>query len=112
MNGRAAELLDGELLLRPMGRLQVVGKSEGVETFEAICLANEATDKQKQLAELSKTLVEHFKNADFQACIDTARKLEDTFGSSKFTQLYIHLSKQYAESPKEWFDGQIVLVEK
>jgi class 3 adenylate cyclase/CHASE2 domain-containing sensor protein len=112
MNGRAAELLNGEFLVRPMGNIKVVGKTEGVETFEALCLTSEATDKQKSLVEMSTCVVERFKSAEFNQCIDAARKLEDTFGSSKFTQLYMHLSRQYLEAPRDWFDGQIVLVEK
>jgi class 3 adenylate cyclase/CHASE2 domain-containing sensor protein len=112
MNGRTAELLDSEFVLRPMGRLRVVGKTEGVDTFEALCLSRDATDKHQSLAQLSTRVVACFKSAEFQSCIDAARELENAHGSSKFTQLYMYLSKQYLVEPPDTFDGQIVLVEK
>jgi adenylate cyclase len=113
ISGRTAELVGSEFLLRPVGALQVVGKTEGVMTYEAICAVHEATDQQKNLVELSKQMVDLFKMASFDPCIQAARKLEEAFGSSKFTQLYLRLSRRYLmEPPGEGFSGQIVLEEK
>jgi adenylate cyclase len=112
MSGRTAQLIGTEFLIRPVGKLQVVGKTEGVETFEAVCMYDEATEKQKTLVQLSADVVAHFKAATFDACIQAARVLEETCGSSKFTQLYMRLSRHYLQAPPNGFDGQIVLEEK
>jgi hypothetical protein len=95
-----------------MGKLQVVGKTEGVETFEAICLRAEASEKQFKIAEISTRIVSSFKAAAFDECIRVAKEMEESFGSSKFTQLYLRLSREYQVEPPDKFDGQIVLSEK
>jgi class 3 adenylate cyclase/CHASE2 domain-containing sensor protein len=113
LNEMAAKMCGDEFLLRPMGNLCVVGKTEGVMTFEAICRVADATPEQKRLAELSTKIVEAFRGGDFGWCLEAARSMEKEFGSSKFTELYLNLAQVYlVEPPGEKFDGQIVLSEK
>lgn len=113
MSERTAELAGAEFLLRPMGKLQVMGKTQGVMTYEAMCLSSEAQDQHKRTAEWSVKVVEHFRAARFDPCLEAARKLEEHCGSTKFTQLYLKLSKEYLIAPPEnGFDGQIVLDSK
>ena len=113
LSQRTVDLLGDEFLCRPMGNLRVVGKSQGVLVYEVLCRRSEAADAQLQLAELSGVLVDRFQNAKFHPCIETARQMEERFGSTKFTQLYLSLSRTYLlDTPRNGFDGQIVLEEK
>jgi adenylate cyclase len=109
INARTAELASDQVLLRPMGTVQVMGKTEGVPVFEALCLHSEATDRHKTLVELSTQIVEHFRAARFDACIEAATRL----GPGKFAELYTELARKYLnEPPAGPFDGQIVLSAK
>jgi class 3 adenylate cyclase/CHASE2 domain-containing sensor protein len=113
LSDRTAATLGDEFLLRPMGNFQVMGRSEGVVCFEALCPSQEASDAQKKMADCSTQIVENFRTTKFQACIDAAESMEQLFGSSKFTQLYLHLSREYLnEPPDDQFNGLIVLAEK
>jgi adenylate cyclase len=113
MNQRAAELCGKDFLLRPMGNICVVGKTEGVVCFEAICRLADADDRQKRIAELSKVVVDSFRESDFARCVEAAQELSNEFGPSKFSDLYLNLARLYrVEPPGEKFAGQIVLSEK
>jgi adenylate cyclase len=113
LNGRAAELVGKAVLLRPAGTIVVAGKTHGVQAFEAICTRDAATEKQLTLVELSRQVVEHFRSAAFDPCIQAARELERVCGAGKFSQLYIDLSRRYlVQPPPPDFDGRIVLTEK
>ncbi|HMB96135.1 MAG TPA: adenylate/guanylate cyclase domain-containing protein, partial [Tepidisphaeraceae bacterium] len=108
-----ANMLGDEFLLRPMGNFRVVGRTVGVVTFEAICPRSEAGDKQTRLAEISTRIVENFRQALFDDCINAVRELETDFGSTKFTQLYLELCREYQVAPPEnGFNGLIILTEK
>jgi adenylate cyclase len=108
-----AKLLGDEFLLRPMGNFRVVGRSEGVSTFEALCLRGEATDRQKHAAEISTRIIECFRQARFDECINAVHEFAELFGSTKFTQLYLELCREYQLAPPEnGFKGLIVLTEK
>ncbi|HEV8604400.1 MAG TPA: CHASE2 domain-containing protein [Tepidisphaeraceae bacterium] len=113
MNARARELCGERILFRPIGRIQVMGKSEGVMTYEPLALAEKATDRQKELADLTSEIVISFMNANFQGCLAAVAKMEETFGASKLGSLYRRISEQYLrEGAPAGFDGQIVLSEK
>jgi class 3 adenylate cyclase len=113
LNGRAAELAGKSVLLRPAGTIVVAGKTHGVNAFEAICMREAANEKQLAMVELSRQIVEHFRTMAFDPCIQAARELESVCGVSKFTQLYIDLSRRYLiQPPPADFDGRIVLTEK
>ncbi|HVT89635.1 MAG TPA: adenylate/guanylate cyclase domain-containing protein [Tepidisphaeraceae bacterium] len=109
MTARTAELLDSEFLLRPIGKLQVMGKTQGVMTFEAICLQNEAQDRDKKIAEGSTRVVNQFLAAKFDQCVQAAKNLERDCGPSKFTKLYHKLAQHYLEESPKDFNGVIVL---
>ena len=114
LNERARQLLsDDEFLVRPIGKLQVVGKTEGVMTYEPICRRADATATQIKLAEMTTRLVEAFGAAQFACCIKLAEEMETVFGAGKLTLLYAKLSKRYlADPPSGEFEGLIVLDEK
>ena len=109
----AAALCGNEFLLRPMGNICVVGKTEGVVCFEAMCRKADATDQQRRIAELSRVIVESFRDSDFARCMEAAQELSNEFGPGKFSDLYLSLARLYrVEPPGEKFAGQIVLAEK
>jgi adenylate cyclase len=114
LNDRARDLIDlEEFLVRPIGKLQVVGKTEGVMTFEPLCRRKEATEEQLKLAEMTTRVVDLFRDGQFQACMDAAIEMQLTFGEGKLARLYIELCNQYlVEPPTNGWDGQIVLFEK
>ena len=113
INQRAAELVGDQFLLRPIGRLQVVGKTQGVMTYEPLCATDDATDRQKQLAAASGSIVDTYIAADFPACLKALDTFEPEFGQSKLTTLYRDLATKYADSgPGEEFSGAIVLEAK
>jgi adenylate cyclase len=113
ITARTAELLDGQFILRPVGRLKVVGKDEAVMTFEPIARAGEATDDVRRMAQMFGAMVEKFCARDFAGCIDMAREIDEAGGHLKLAGLYRELSERYLrEPPGEDFDGRIVLTEK
>jgi class 3 adenylate cyclase len=112
VNDRCAELIGDRALCRPIGRIQVVGKTQPVMTYEVLSLTDEATDEQKKFAELTRGMVETYIAGRFAECLEAIAKLEKAFGGSRLTALYRGRCEQYlAESP-ESFAGEIVLGEK
>lgn len=110
---RTAELCGGEFLLRPVAKIQVVGKSESVTTYEPLAYADQATDAQKRLAEITREVFALFVASDFKRCLHWLEIAEKEFGASKLFALYTRNCWQYLETPPgENFDGRIVLDEK
>lgn len=113
MTARTCELLNGQFLVRPTARLQVKGKTEGVDTCELIARAQDATEEERRKADLGKAVFDAFVKSDFAACINAVEAIENEFGETKLTKAYQELSEQYLkEPPGDDFDGQIVLHEK
>jgi class 3 adenylate cyclase/CHASE2 domain-containing sensor protein len=113
MTARTCELLNGQFLVRPTARLQVKGKTQGVDTCELIARTAQATDEQHRKAELGRAVFEAFVKSDFAACLRAVDALEKEFGPTKLTKAYHELSEQYLKDPPgDTFDGQIVLHEK
>jgi adenylate cyclase len=112
-NARARELCGERILFRPIGKIQVMGKKEGVKTYEPLALAEKATDRQKELAALTGEVVNSFMTGNFQASLAAVGKLEEALGASKLGSLYRRLSEQYLQDgAPAGFDGEIVLSEK
>jgi len=99
-------------LFRPVGRLQVVGKSEGIMTYEPLCETAQADDRQRQLVEHSRAIVDRFLIGDFGVCLDHVAQYEATLGKDKFSTLYRELCETYIATPPSDFSGAIVLTEK
>jgi class 3 adenylate cyclase/CHASE2 domain-containing sensor protein len=113
MTVRTAQMLGDRYLVRPAARLQVKGKSEGVDTCVLVARASEATEQQRRLASLWKQIFDAYVRADFAGCKRALDELESTAGPDKLTQAYRELCEQYLkEPPMNGFDGHIVLHEK
>ncbi|MGA2498492.1 MAG: adenylate/guanylate cyclase domain-containing protein, partial [Tepidisphaeraceae bacterium] len=112
VNDRARMLAGDEFLYRPVGVIQVVGKTQGVAAFEAMAHLSKATDEQKLLAEMTAAMVQAFVKADFAAAMELIAAADARFGKTKLTKLYATLCQRYMETPPENFTGDISLSEK
>jgi class 3 adenylate cyclase len=110
---RTVELLGDKFLVRPVGKLQVVGKREGVMTYEPLAAKDEATPEQRRLCEVSAELVGAYVAGEFAKCIAVADRMDQEFGATKLAALYRRASAQYLETPPGAdFVGNLVLTEK
>jgi adenylate cyclase len=102
----------GKFLMRPIGRIQVKGKTKVVMSYEVLARAEEATEKQKELTALTEAMVDAFIVSEFAECIAAVGRLEAAFGGSPLSELYRALSEVYLKDPPDFFDGSIVLESK
>jgi class 3 adenylate cyclase/CHASE2 domain-containing sensor protein len=108
-----AALLKDEFLLRPVGRLQVVGKAQAIETYEVLCRRSECTAEQERLVEKTGLMVRAFQCSDFVRCAQIAADIEAELSAGKLTTLYRTLARLHETTPAaEPFEGKIVLAEK
>ena len=113
LTGRTVELAGDEFLFRPIGKLQVVGKQEGVMTYEVLARRQEATGEQKSLAADTEAVVAAFLSGDLKACMDAIGRFESRHGNTKLTALYRARCEYFMQDPPPApFDGQIALTEK
>jgi class 3 adenylate cyclase/CHASE2 domain-containing sensor protein len=110
---RTSEMLGDKFLLRPVGKLQVVGKTEGVMTYEPLAPIDEATLEDRLLAASSAEMIAAFIARDFARCIQAADQMDKQFGPSNLAALYRKTAEQLAITPPgEEFSGSLVLTEK
>ena len=103
---------DAGVLFRPIGRLRVVGKREGVMAYEPMALTANATDEQQRLAADTRAVVEAFMGGRFAECIAALDRMDAAHGPAKVAALYRDRCEWFLGRPSEAFDGQIVLTEK
>lgn len=87
-NREARDAAGDAFLTRPVGTLQVVGKTEGVEAFELMCRRADANPDLLALAALTGQMVDAYRRGDLDACCNTATEIEDRFGPHKLPELY------------------------
>jgi adenylate cyclase len=110
---RTVELLGDKFLVRPVGKLQVVGKREGVMTYEPLAPLDEATAQQRVLCAISAEMVAAFAARDFGKCVEVADRMEREFGPSNLAALYRRTGREYLENPPGTeFAGSLILTEK
>lgn len=110
---RTAELAGDLFLLRPVGRLVVVGKTEGVMTYEPLAYRAESTEPQRTLVEKTRAMVDAFQQSRFPDCLAAVSALDDFAGPSPLSEIYRGLCEKYLrEPPPADFAGQVVLSEK
>jgi adenylate cyclase len=111
INDTCKQHLPDTYLLRPVGKLQVVGKSESIMTWEPLCVAAEASNWQHQTVELSQTIVEQFETGNFESCLAAILAYEEALGSDKFSRFYQRQCEHHQAAPEN-FNGCIVLEAK
>lgn len=113
INDRAAQLVGELFLLRSIGRLRVVGKTQGVMVYEPLAPTERASANDKKLAALSRTVVDTYRQGDVSACLVAIQTMEEALGQHKLTDLYRRECELLERDPPgEGFDGSIVLTEK
>ena len=111
---RTTELLgESRFLLRPVGKLQVVGKSESVMTYEPLAPFDDATPQDMVAATMSTEMIAAYFAKDFQKCIEFADKMDAQIGATKLPGLYRKSAMKYIENPPgAEFAGNLILTEK
>jgi adenylate cyclase len=110
---RTRQLLDNRFLLRPVGRIRVVGKTESVMAYEPLARTPQATPEQLALASLTQQIVTTYLAGQFQDCLAAVNDAMAQFGPSKLFAIYQSLAqKSLAHPPGDSFDGAIDLAEK
>jgi adenylate cyclase len=113
MTARTVELSGNGFLMRPVGKLCVVGKQSSVMTYEVLARLDEATDAQKSLAADTKSMVDSFLDGRLKECMEAIVRLESAHGRGKLTDLYRERCEYFMRDPSPGpFDCQIVLTEK
>jgi len=113
VNARTEALTRHAFLLRPVGRLRVVGKQEGVMTYEPLAPLDEAGAAERERAERSREVVALFAAGEFEACLAACDRLETHFDGDGLAAFYRRLASRYRQDPPgaDW-DGGIVLESK
>jgi adenylate cyclase len=111
---RTTELLgDKRFLLRPVGKLQVVGKKEGVMTYEPLAPFDEATPQDLVCSAMSSEMIAAYFARDFEKCIGFADQMDRQIGETKLAGIYRKASKKLIEEPPgPEFAGNLILTEK
>lgn len=113
IGARTAELVDGRYLLRPVGRLHVVGKSEPLMTYEPLAIAQDATDPQRRVVEETEKVVRLYQSGKFGECLAAIAAAQQRLGcSGRLLELYRELCERYKSHTPIDFRGQITLEEK
>jgi len=113
MGSRTVEMLDGQFLVRPVAKLQVKGKTEGIMTYEALCRSEEATPEMREESTLSKLVIDAFTEARFNDCLLTLKELEGRCGGGALVELYrLNCRRFMMEPPGADFTGEIILESK
>jgi adenylate cyclase len=110
---RTSELVGDQFLLRPVGRLLVVGKTQGLMTYEPLAAIDDATLEDRLLCASSAEMMSAYVARDFVKCIEVADQMDKQFGAGPLAALYRRSSQEYlANPPGEDFVGNLVLTEK
>jgi class 3 adenylate cyclase/CHASE2 domain-containing sensor protein len=110
---RTVEKAGDGFLFRPVGVIQVVGRSAGERVYETLGWAKDATDQQRTVAARSKAMFDAFTQGRAADCLTAVSDLEEVAGASKLTKMYRDRCAPYVsgaatgEMPRE-----IVLAEK
>lgn len=113
INDTAAEMIQDQYLLRPVGRLQVVGRSEAVMCFEPLCPLKQASYPQKKMVELTHKMIQAYTEQRWDDCLNHAQELAKIDKvCSKLADLYRHNVALQRDNPSPGFDGRIELTSK
>ncbi|MGF1451404.1 MAG: adenylate/guanylate cyclase domain-containing protein, partial [Opitutales bacterium] len=112
ISAATAVLLDNKVLVRPLGILQVIGKTEGVKVFEPLAIKEEATEAQRELSRVTEQAFDAFVEGRFGDCLEALELLEAFPGQAKLVEVYRTTCTDYLVAVPENFSGQLVLTSK
>ena len=114
VSGRTAECAADQFLFRPLGLLRVVGKTLGVEVFEAMCPIGEATESQKTTVGLTRIMIKEYQARQLSDCLAAIHSLNQHLGGpTKLTKIYQDLCEKDLQEPgTDPWDGTISLTDK
>src|SRR5438552_15722243 len=92
-------MVGDKFLLRPVGKLQVVGKTEGVMTYEPLALIDEATLEDRLLCASSAEIIAAFIGRDFERCIAACEPMDKQFGVGRLAAFYRKTAQQLLIAP-------------
>ena len=98
--------------MRPVAKLRVIGKQQSVLTWELMSEMSKATEEQKQIAAVTRTMFDHYTAARFNEAITAADEMDRLCGHSKLAALYRERCQEYLANPPTEFEGNIVLEKK
>lgn len=108
-NKEACEHAGEAFLTRPVGTLKVVGKTQGIATYEVMGKMGEVTPEMRRMAELTERMVDAYRGGEMAECQQWAEQLRDLGDGSKLAGMYLGLSRV---PPGGNFDGSITLESK
>jgi class 3 adenylate cyclase len=113
MTARTAELARDKFIFCPVGKLRVLGKTEGVAVLEGVVPDGEQKDIEDRI-QLTSGMVQAYQAGEFAVCLAAAEKLAERYPSSgRLAALYHEACQDYLREPAPAdFDGSISLAEK
>lgn len=108
-NRDACEHAGAEFLTRPVGTLKVVGKTQGIETYEVMGKMADVSGEMRQMAKLTERMVEAYRGGNMAECQSWAEQLRETGDGSKLAGMYLGLTRV---AHADGFDGSITLESK
>jgi class 3 adenylate cyclase/CHASE2 domain-containing sensor protein len=88
-------------LFRPVGSIVVMGKQQGVEVYETMAYAKDATDDQRTLAAQMRVLTDAFASGDAARTLAAVEQLEAITGPTKLTKAYRAVAEPYVTGSAE-----------
>lgn len=108
INDTCRNQLADTFLFRPVGKLQVVGKSESIMTYEPLCRTADAEGRHQQAVSLSTSIMAQFEAGHFESCHQAIQAYENKLGQDKFSRFYQRQCEHHQQHQED-FNGCIVL---
>ena len=114
VSGETLAATDGELIVRPLGRVRVVGRAEPVALYELLGVAGDETRPDARTVERFERAVEDFTARRFRQAAGGFKTVREMCGGNDGpSELYLSTIAQLeAEPPGDDWDGAINFVEK
>jgi adenylate cyclase len=106
INERTREELEGQLLVRWIGKVRVVGQKSAVQVYEVL-----EEDAPREMIELTERAAGAFARGDFAGCLAAWDEFSRRFGPSKLIDVYREAIVEARAAGGE-FDGVLRLREK
>jgi adenylate cyclase len=113
ISGETLEQTDGNLVVRSLGRVRVVGRGEPVALYELVGLKGETTRPDLETIERFERAVEDFTARRFTEATAKFRDIREQLGTDGPCQLYLDtISQLESDPPEQDWDGVINFTKK